>query len=64
MILYLMCIHVFVLASEVDKAELILESTKQSLESTVTQLRGREHEIRKMTSEQDDAEKKLQVMSK
>ncbi|XP_069113570.1 putative leucine-rich repeat-containing protein DDB_G0290503 isoform X2 [Argopecten irradians] len=47
-------------ASEVDKAELILESTKQVLESTQSQLRGREHEIRTLTSEQEDTEKKLQ----
>ncbi|XP_021352483.1 coiled-coil domain-containing protein 186-like, partial [Mizuhopecten yessoensis] len=51
-------------AAEVDKAELILESTKQTLESTVTQLRGREHGIRKLTSEQDETEKKLQQANK
>ncbi|XP_060084745.1 uncharacterized protein LOC132564011 [Ylistrum balloti] len=47
-------------ASEVDKAELILESTKQNLESTLAQLRGREHEIRKLTSEQEETDKKLE----
>ncbi|XP_033754883.1 coiled-coil domain-containing protein 186-like isoform X2 [Pecten maximus] len=51
-------------ASEVDKAELILESTKQVLESTLSQLRGREHEIRTLTLEQDETEKKLQQTNK
>ncbi|KAK3085709.1 hypothetical protein FSP39_007626 [Pinctada imbricata] len=41
-------------ASEVEKAELILESTKSNLESTVLEVRGKEHEIRKLTSMYDD----------
>ncbi|XP_052714524.1 reticulocyte-binding protein homolog 2a-like isoform X3 [Crassostrea angulata] len=46
-------------ASEVEKAELILDTTRLNLESTCVQLRDREHQIRRMESEQEDLNKKL-----
>lgn len=48
-------------ASEVEKAELILDTTRLNLESTCIQLRDREHQIRRMESEQEDLNKKLAI---
>ncbi|KAK3603789.1 hypothetical protein CHS0354_042790 [Potamilus streckersoni] len=47
-------------ASEVEKAELILETTKQNLESANQQVRARESEIRRLTKEQEDLMRKLE----
>ncbi|XP_061196947.1 filamin A-interacting protein 1-like [Saccostrea echinata] len=46
-------------ASEVEKAELILETTRSNLESTTTQLRSRENQIRKMEAAEEELNKKL-----
>nr|XP_022343753.1 uncharacterized protein LOC111136891 isoform X4 [Crassostrea virginica] len=48
-------------ASEVEKAELILDTTRLNLESTGAQLRDREHQIRRMESEQEELNKKLAI---
>ncbi|XP_048751898.1 reticulocyte-binding protein homolog 2a-like isoform X3 [Ostrea edulis] len=48
-------------ASEVEKAELILDTTRLNLESTSAQLRDREHQIRRMETEQEALTKKLSL---
>ncbi|KAL3860327.1 hypothetical protein ACJMK2_010466 [Sinanodonta woodiana] len=48
-------------ASEVEKAELILETTKQNLESANQQVRARESEIRRLTKEQEDLMRRLEI---
>ncbi|KAL4235198.1 hypothetical protein ACF0H5_006836 [Mactra antiquata] len=46
-------------ASEVEKAELILETTKNNLEQTVQQVRVRDNEIKRLDKEVDDHKRQL-----
>ncbi|XP_063440674.1 uncharacterized protein LOC134721523 isoform X2 [Mytilus trossulus] len=48
-------------ASEVEKAELILETTKQTLEYTQVEVRQREGDTRRMTAKYEDTCKQLQA---
>lgn len=47
-------------ASEVEKAELILETTKQNLEATQAEVRHREADVKRMTAKYEDTCKQLQ----
>ncbi|XP_060567534.1 uncharacterized protein LOC132726265 isoform X2 [Ruditapes philippinarum] len=48
-------------ASEVEKAELILETTKQNLESTIQQVRVRDSEIKRLNKDIDDCNRQLET---
>ncbi|XP_053402522.1 uncharacterized protein LOC123548303 isoform X3 [Mercenaria mercenaria] len=48
-------------ASEVEKAELILETTKQNLESTIQQVRVRDNEIKRLEKDIDDCNRQLET---
>ncbi|XP_041376649.1 nuclease SbcCD subunit C-like [Gigantopelta aegis] len=50
-------------ASEVEKAELTLESTKKILEDTIAQCRAKDNEIRRALQIKEDTEKQLEVAS-
>lgn len=48
-------------ASEVEKAELILETTKQNLESTIQQVRVRDNEIKRLNKDIDDCNRQIET---
>ncbi|XP_052233513.1 neurofilament light polypeptide-like isoform X3 [Dreissena polymorpha] len=51
-------------ASEVEKAELILESTKQNLEYALNQVKVRDDEIKRLNKDVDDCNRQIDVLKK